>query len=383
MPFNQPVSQLHILRNDKWLLSMLTWIPVLLALSIWWIFSQGSARDINFAVVDLENSQLSQELIRAFDATASLNVIAAYPSTSEAKAALVNGDIYGYAVIPRNYGRDIALRALPKVTVFYNSQYILIGKAINSAVQQAHGTFSAKLGVAQQLAKGSATIDSAASKTVNIRNHIVPLFNKNSNYAQFLVGAVVPALWQIFIIVTTILVLTANHRIYGLKLMLGSTPLRKLSAIMSFYIPIYIIMGIGLIVWFYLLLNWPMQGSVLAIMFAQILTIVACIAMACLFFFLTLDPARAMSFAGAFTAPSFAFMGVTFPVSDMSSLATFWRSLLPISHYIEAQIGQSSYGVTISSSVVQSCINFSGYLIPMGLVYLLCKKHLANQERAA
>ena len=98
------------------------------------------------------------------------------------------------------------------------------------------------------------------------------------------------------------------------------------------------------------------------------------------FFFLTLDPARAMSFAGAFTAPSFAFMGVTFPVTDMNALAQAWRGLLPISHYIEAQISQVSYGVTAWQTMINFTPPMLGYSIPLLLILLLVQKHLRKLD---
>ncbi|WP_413284506.1 ABC transporter permease [Vibrio sp. MA40-2] len=374
------LSQWHVLRNDKWLLSSITWIPILLALSIWWIFSQGIARDLSIAVVNLEDSSLSRNVIRQFDATPSLKVTHVYQSVQQAKQALVAGDIYAYAVIPTNYSRDIYLNKLPQVTVFYNSQYILIGKLINSAIAQAHATFNAQIGVTKQLAKGTGTIAAATGKTVTIQSQITPLFNKNSNYAQFLVSAIIPALWQIVIIVSTILALTANHRIYGLKAMLGSSPIRQVCRITAFYVPVFSLFGFGFLTWFYLGFQWPFEGTLFPLIYAQLLTIIACVIMGCFFFFLTLDSARAMSFAGAFTAPSFAFMGVTFPVSDMNYLASIWRSCLPISHYIEVQIGQSSYGVTSWNAIHSISTGLLGYLIPLALTYLLCKKHQAKLE---
>ena len=102
--------------------------------------------------------------------------------------------------------------------------------------------------------------------------------------------------------------------------------------------------------------------------------------MGSLFFFLTLDPARAMSFAAAFTAPSFAFMGITFPVTDMNNLAQLWRAMLPISHYIEAQISQVSYGLSAWETLSSFVPSMLGYLLPFLLTLLLIKKHLRKQD---
>ncbi|NOI94438.1 MULTISPECIES: ABC transporter permease [Vibrio] len=378
---NSLLRQWAIVRKDKWLLSCLTWIPLLLAASIWLIFSQGIARDLPVAVVDLEHSQISQQFTRLVDASPTLQVTQKYSSASEAAKAMIERDIYGYVVIPRHFDRDLYLGLNPQVSVFYNSQFILIGKLVNSALLQAQGTFNAQLEVIKQLSHGDTTVKSALGQAVTVQSQITPLFNKNTSYAQFLVSAVVPALWQIMIVVGTILVLTANVRARGLKAWLSHSPVKSLALTLTPYVVLFLAFGIAFSFWFYRLLEWPFNGSFMALTIAQLLTVISCIIMGCLFFFLTLDPARAMSFAGAFTAPSFAFMGITFPVTDMNTAAQVWRSLLPVSHYIEIQTAQSSYGVSAAQSLMNLTSMF-WYVIPAFVVILLINKHLAQAAQS-
>ncbi|CAH7283374.1 Multidrug ABC transporter permease [Vibrio chagasii] len=378
---NSLLRQWAIVRKDKWLLSCLTWIPLLLAASIWLIFSQGIARDLPVAVIDLEHSQISQQFTRLVDASPTLQVTQKYSSASEAAKAMIERDIYGYVVIPRHFDRDLYLGLNPQVSVFYNSQFILIGKLVNSALLQAQGTFNAQLEVIKQLSHGDTTVKSALGQAVTVQSQITPLFNKNTSYAQFLVSAVIPALWQIMIVVGTILVLTANVRARGLKAWLSHSPVKSLALTLTPYVVLFLAFGIAFSFWFYRLLEWPFNGSFMALTIAQLLTVISCIIMGCLFFFLTLDPARAMSFAGAFTAPSFAFMGITFPVTDMNTAAQVWRSLLPVSHYIEIQTAQSSYGVSAAHSLMNLTSMF-WYVIPAFVVILLIKKHLAQAAQS-
>lgn len=369
------ISQWYVLGQDRWLLSSLTWLPILLALSIWWIFSQGIARDLPIAVVDFQHSSLSRKLINNIDATSALQVTRAYGDVLSAKNALVGNEIYAYIIIPKHFDRDIYLNTPPNVSVFYNSQFILVGKVINSAVLQAAGTFNVQVSAIKQLAKGNVTLKSAVSKSVTIQNQITPLFNKNSDYSQFLVSAIVPALWQISIVVSCVLLLAANHRLYGVHSLLIKQPLANLVRITAFYMPFFLVQGLAFLFCFYVLLQWPMNGSFLTLFIIQFVTMVACVIMGCLFYFLTLDAARSMSLAGAFTAPSFAFMGVTFPTSDMGVAAQIWRSLLPISHYIEAQIDQVSYGLTGWQTFISFMPTMLWYGVPLCFILLLIKKH--------
>ncbi|WP_404969823.1 ABC transporter permease [Vibrio campbellii] len=372
------ISQRQILRRDKWLFSCLTWVPILLAVTIWGVFSAGIARDLPIGVVDLQHSQLSRKMIQSLDASSTLSVDYHYTSATEAKNAMIEGDIYAYAVIPPQFDQGILLHRQPQLSVFFNSQYILVAKLINSAVAQSQGYFDAQLEAMGNLAKGNTTTLAAIGQAVPISTQITALFNRNTNYAQFLVTAIVPAIWQICVVVSTILILAAHFRIYGNGnnsfAFLGDRPFTRLSKILCQYIALFMAQGALFLIWFYVLLDWPMEGSYLVMLLAQFVTTIACIIMGALFFFLSMDPARAMSFAGAFTAPSFAFMGITFPVSDMNALAHAWRGLLPITHYIEVQVDQASYGASAAQSI-GSLWPMVGYIIPLLMTAALMAKH--------
>jgi len=372
------ISQRQILRRDKWLFSCLTWVPILLAVTMWGVFSAGIARELPIGVVDLQHSQLSRKMIQSLDASSTLSVDYHYTSATEAKNAMIEGDIYAYAVIPPQFDQDILLHRQPQLSVFFNSQYILVAKLINSAVAQSQGYFDAQLEAMGNLAKGNTTTLAAIGQAVPISTQITALFNRNTNYAQFLVTAIVPAIWQICVVVSTILILAAHFRIYGNGnnsfAFLGDRPFTRLSKILGQYIPLFMAQGALFLIWFYVLLDWPMEGSYVVMLLAQFVTTIACIIMGALFFFLSMDPARAMSFAGAFTAPSFAFMGITFPVSDMNALAHAWRGLLPITHYIEVQVDQASYGASAAQSI-GSLWPMIGYIIPLLMTAALMAKH--------
>ncbi len=372
-------SQWQLLKRDRWLLSCLTWVPIVLVVTIWWVFSQAIVRELPVGVVDLSNSHLSRQLIREIDATSTLSVIRHYSNTAQASNDMRSSEIYAYFVFPSQFDKSIYRQEQPKVTTFYNSQMILVGRLINSAIVQAQTTFNAQIDVVKTLSKGETATLSAMSQAIPIRTQITPLFNKNTNYAQFLVSAIVPAIWQIAIVVCTILILAMNHRQYGLSHWLKQNPVSQLLDTLFPYAVLFALQGSAFLVWFYHGLQWPMQGHLFTIVIAQWFTVIACMIMGSLFFFLTLDPARAMSFAAAYTAPSFAFMGITFPTSDMSTIAQIWRSLLPVSHYIDVQVSQASYGLNSFDSLKQLW-PMIGYSIPLVLCLLLVKKHLRTEQ---
>jgi ABC-2 type transport system permease protein len=341
------------LLTDPWLCSLITWVPLLLAVMLWSVFAGGIARDLAIGIVDLDNSQVSRSITRNFDSSPALQVVNNYPDIAKGSRALRAGHIYGLVVLPENLEKNTVLGLTPEVTAFVNSQFLLIGKTINSAILQALSTFTVKVEVKKNLSTGQSVLSSALSSALPIGIKVTPLFNVNNNYAQFLISAILPALWQILMVAITVLSFASEVRRNGVQTWLKVGPVK---AIIVKFIPLITIFWIHgmLFLWgMYIALGWPMHGDWSVLVVALFLTSCASVAVSSLFFLLTRDAARGLSLAAAYAAPGLAFMGVTFPVSDMTLPARIWRSLIPISHYIEIQFSQVNYGASLVSVLPQ------------------------------
>jgi len=374
----QIIRELHLLRTDKWLLSMVSWVPVLLFFLLWWIFSAGIPRDLAVGVVDLNHSKLSRSLIRQYDAHPGLNVVRHFPDVLQGVAAMRDTSISSLIVIPYDMEKNVITDKTPQITVFYNSQFLLIGKLTSSAVQQAHATFNAQLGVIKVMSKGK-TVQQAFGTAIPVRGQITPLFNMNNNYAHFLSTAAIPAMWQIIIVLITIMALSRELRLEGLNKWLNN---KVSTAFIGKILPYTVVMWLhgALFLWFmFKFLLWPMNGNWGILLVSQLLMVLASQAVGLLLFLLVKDPARALSMAAAYTAPCFAFMGVTFPATDMNYVAQIWRSLLPVSHYIEIQIYQANHGASIAISLSQISM-LMPFLIVFPVAYLIAHRISRHQS---
>ncbi len=359
----------RLIRQEPWLKAMLFFLPLSLFVLMWWIFSQGIARDLPVGVVDLDHSRLSRGLIRYYDASPTLSVARQLSEVEEGTALMRNGEIYALVVIPDSLEKDTLLGRSPSVTVFYNAQFILIAKLINSAFVSAQTTYAASIDTVSNMVTGTPVPLQALGQALPVRNQITPLFNSNSHYGQFLVSAAIPAMWQIFIIATTVMALAAEQRRQGLLAWLGQHPVQQLVAKLIPYAAVFILQGVLFLWGMYSLLGWPMHGSWSILLVAQCLMVIACQSVAVLFFFLAMDVTRAMSFVAGFSAPAFAFMGITFPATDMPAIATGWRALLPVSHYIEIQVQQVNYGTGLQQAMPQM-MALVVFLLAMALAML-------------
>ena len=376
-------SEWRLLVKDPWLLSLVTWLPPLLFFMIYAIFSQGMARNLPVGVVDLDHSKLSRNLIRYYDASPTISITGNYPSTLQGAKAMRGGEIYGLVVISADTQKNATLGRSPKVEAFYNYQFLLIGKQVKSAILQAHATAVAKIDTLKNLSLHTKVLGQAIAEAVPVGTQATPLFNSNNNYAQFLVSAIIPALWQIFIVMATLLSMSAELRRDGLAEWLKDRPVRALIEKMAPYSLIFWLQGIVFWLTMYVVIGWPMHGHLGFLIGCQLITVIACQCAGALIFFLSRDAARGLGIAAAYCAPGLAFMGVTFPATDMTLLARIWRSLMPVSHYIDIQIAQVNYGAApvLCLPQLRSLLLF---IIPGILVCFLAvrisHKYLQTQE---
>ena len=350
--FQQLRREWGLLITDPWLRAFVSWVPLLLFFILWWIFSAAIPRDLAIGVVDLDHSDLSRNLVRHYDANSVLRVSNQYASVREGSFALRGGEINALIVIPAKLKRDVITGHPPQVTAFYNTQFILTGEVVSSGLLLAQETFAVKIDVLKAMAHGQ-VIDQAIATAVPVSGQITPLFNSNNNYAQFLASALIPAFWQVLIILVTLVALSRELRLQGLASWLENNPIR---AIVGKLLPYTLILWIHGAIFLYVMfcvLNWPMNGDWGILLFSQLLMILASQAVALLVFVIVQNADVALSFAAAYSAPSFAFMGVTFPATNMNTLAQIWRDLIPVSHYMQIQLYQSNHGASIETALPQ------------------------------
>jgi len=331
---------------SKWQLSLVTWLPIACMLLVYAIFSQGIPRDLAVAVVDQDHSRLSRSLVRYIDANPMLAVTIQLTSLSEGKALMQRGEVYAVVQIPRDFEKKIYLAMTPEVSTFYNAQYVLIGKLVSSNMAKTFATFNAKIDAVKTLATGGnlALIKGAVAP---ISTQVNPLYNVSTNYIPFLVTAAVPALWQIFVLVSVLLAFGSEYKKNNQASWFQCADGAVVSAVVGKLLPytlLSVVQGLLFLSFFYGYLSMPMHGNWGFLLLIIVMAVLAGQAIALFIFTLTMNLTQAISMGAAYSAPAFAFIGVTFPADSMPPLAQIWRVLLPITHYMQLQIGQVNYG---------------------------------------
>lgn len=359
-------AEILAVRKDRWLFALVFWLPPVVSLFLLLIFSAGQPLNLPVGVVDLDQSSLSRKVARYLDASPALSITRHYSSLTEGKADLGDASVYALIVIPANLSRDVIRGEAPSVTAFFNAQYLLIGKAIRSALIVTETTLAAELDVGKTLAN-TPVIKAALAIALPVRSQMTALYNQNMNYATFLVPALLAAMLQLMVICVTILSLGKNTE--QCESPLRTNLVTRLAGPLFFYTCVFSIHILASIAFLYGALDWPHQLSLNGLVPLVFLFVMACQLLGAFFFVLTFDLVKSLSLAGAFSAPAFAFLGVTFPASDMSVFAQFWRDLMPAAHYLNGFLDQVSYGAGFGHSLKPGLLMFAfAVLIPV-IVY--------------
>lgn len=359
-------TELRHFLKDKFLLFMCFVMPLLTASFVYMTLSESIVRALPVGIVDFDNSQTSRNIAFNVESSATLTIQSRYNSVLEAKDAISKKDIYALIILPKDLEKN-AKKGIPtNLPIYYNAELVFIGKNIQSALTQILANENVKLKFSKNIAS-SANTTLAMGKSVDILPQIIALYNPNSDFAAFILPALIPCLWQLFIILCMIGFMAYDERDVG-------HILNKQNKIRAFYAHLSIKVLLNTLIffvwWGIFMLSFYRLGfisdisphSLATIALGAFVTIIAYSSIGIFLYALIRSHTRAISIAAVYAAPSLAFVGITYPINNMEAFATFWSKILPITKYLEVYMQQANYGLEP---------HFSMRFIAYNLIFLL------------
>ncbi|WP_240919199.1 ABC transporter permease [Acidovorax sp. HDW3] len=338
-------------------LAMLTWVPLLAMALLCWIFSAGQPQRLPIALWNEDpGTALSRQLERMLQASPGLELRAPVLNRAEAQAALQSMAVYAVVHIPPDMARDVKQGRSASITLLHNAQLATASSLVQRDVRQVVGTLSA--GIEMQAAAKRGTPGQALyARMEPIKTQLVALFNVSTNYELFLAAALMPALVHI-------LAMTAGAWSVGRELRertlgdwLGAPPV-GLGPIFAALVGKLLIACLSLwactmaaLLYLAQLRGWAVAGSMAWIGLALALLVAVSLAAGAALSGLTLSLRTALSGAGFFSAPAFAFCGVAYPLLAMSPGARTWAEAMPYTHYARLQLEQWLMGAPLAQSL--------------------------------
>ena len=131
------------LLGDSGVLLLLVAAPVLYAFFYPWPYADQAVTRVPVALVDLDGSSLSRQIARYAAASPRIELRRVTADEQSARRALLDGEIEGYAVLPRDLKRRVVRGEKAVVSIEANGAYALLNKAVLYGFAESVGTVSA------------------------------------------------------------------------------------------------------------------------------------------------------------------------------------------------------------------------------------------------
>lgn len=188
--------------SDKGVLLLLMIAPIIYGFFYPWPYSSEVVNHVPVGIVDRDNSNLSNTIVRYASASPQLDT-QRFLDEQAAKEAMWSDDIAGYMIIPSGLEQQVLSGKSASVSVLGNGGYFLLNKNVQMGFLQAVSTVSAGIEIKKSVAKGAYSATAAAS-TQAVPLKIMPLYNQTEGYGAYVVPAV-----SILILQQTLLMSTA------------------------------------------------------------------------------------------------------------------------------------------------------------------------------
>ena len=157
-------------------------------------------REVDVAVVDLDRTALSRQLVRLADAAPEVRVTQRIGSLLEARSLVSSGRAGGVLVIPRGFNRRVRRGERAVVGTYADAAYFLIYRQVMTGLVSAVRTMSAGIEIQRWQAAGLMDEEARVWREPLL---YVPrtLFNPAQGYATYIVPAVLVLLLQQTIVI--------------------------------------------------------------------------------------------------------------------------------------------------------------------------------------
>lgn len=309
-------------------------------------FKAGLPENLPVGVLDLDNSSLSRNFCRQLDATQMGKVIK-YEDFTTARDAMQTGEITSLCVIPRGMNEEVNANRRPVFTYYVNTLYLIGGalsyKNILTMVTLTGGAVQREV----LRAKGySEDAIMGLIQPIVVDEHKIG--NATTSYGVYLNNIILPGLLALSIVFVLIYALGSELRYGTSKELMETADGSMAAALIGKLLPytlIYLVLGLGLDLLLFGVCRYPLNGSILNMMLAMVVFILANEAVAVTLVGLLPTLRYSLSIAALFAILGFSFSGFTFPVEAMPVAFQGVSCLFPLRFYYLLYVQEAMFGV--------------------------------------
>ena len=364
------LREFRYLIQHKWDLCMVTLAPALIILLFSSMFSQGKPEHLAIAIIDQDQSSLSQNIIRFTELNHGLNVKAITTNVNEAEQLINQTKVWGYIHIPVGAEQRLVQAKDAQISIAYNQSYFSVGNSISSAMLlstlQAMADFTGN----HYFENNIPYLD---APTPNVK--ISPLYNPGLNYEFYLEPYMIPAI--LHLLLCCCVAFSVGQEIKAGKLQ-NWTQTQSLSrALISKNLSYVLIFSLWTWAWMFWLIEfrgWFIQGSLWIILLGQLFFYSAYAFISSTVVLATKDLAKSFGFIAVYGGSSLSFAGVTLPLNNAPMFTKFWANIIPYTPYAKLQTEQWVIGSPLNISITPLITLMIYCMFYFGLAWFFLRK---------
>jgi ABC-2 type transport system permease protein len=368
--------EIRFFRRDQAGWFLVVAIPLIAFAILAWTFGSAVVRGLNVIIVDMDRSAVSTSVIQQIGAAPGLRISARADSLTTATKAIRSGEAIAAVYIPPNFEHDLIAGRRPQIVAFYNTQYFTPGNIASKALRDAISAASAQLSPLREV-----RLQPVGRGALDIEEYV--LTNPATNYAAFLLRAVMPTVLHVVIAIATGYAVGTEFSRRSRRAWLrcaGGSPLVALAGkLWPLFAVFFVLMAIDALI-LHAGFELPYRGNILMVTVAAGLFIAAYQALATLIQLLALELGLGLSLTAIITSPAFGYAGVGLPVLAMGAFPQAWGALLPLRWYQQILFDQAARGSPVHASALPFAI-LAGMALGLSTLAWLClRRSLPRRE---
>jgi ABC-2 type transport system permease protein len=370
----------EIFRNRSILLVMLA-VPVLYFMLFGFLYSEKKVTEMPTVIVDADQTELSRELIRAFDIEQTFAVTAIVGSEQEAVQMIEQEQAYMAVIIPARLAEDVKAGRETEVLTIIDGSNIMVSNSAVRAASTVVKSVSAGVTLKKLEAKGEWGEEGKSLYTgIDYRYRV--LYNPTFSYLSFMVFGLGGTVLQQVLFLGVALSVAREKEAGAWPDMLRQFSFSQL--VLGKLTPYLLLATFNLLLGFTILLKFfavPYHGSPLLMFAAGTMFNMAVLAIGFAISYFARDQLQATQGAMLIAVPSFMLSGFTWPLMSMPDFIAGIGKSLPLTYFLHAVREILTKGHGIAS--VRHDFAVLAFMTVLGLfaAYLLYLRH-ASQMRA-
>lgn len=307
-------------------------------------FGQGSVHELPIAVVDNDNSSLTRNFVRQLDAT-ELGKVVRFDDYEQAREAMQDGKVTAICVLPENMYSDVLAGRKPAASFYLNTMYYVGGMM---SYKNLLTMFNLSIGAVQRETMRAMGMDEdAIMATIQpILTDIHQIGNPTTDYNAYLSNILLPGLLELLTIIVVAYALGTEMKYNTSRELLdmsSGSMARLLAAKLTPYTVMFSTLGCILVTVLYGPMNFPLAGSIWAMMLNIVLMVLASEAFAVCIVALLPVCRLAVCISAFLGILAFSLSGFTVPLEQMPAFFRGMAEMFPLRPYYNFYIQETIF----------------------------------------